>query len=153
MGRPASRLILATLALLVASGSPAWAGGEGLDRTEVRRGFTLVGPKASDAPALRQEGQARAPSASFGLGSALAAWVNAAAALDYDLKTPSGDGGDEEAIGQDCYDERTAFTHLEARRSAFGLEPSEIVAAAGAGDPAIASAWTARQAGPPARCR
>ena len=152
MGRPASRLILATLALLAASGS-AWAAGEGLDRTEVRRGFTLVGPKASDAPALRQEGQAHTPSASFALGAALSAWINAAAALDYDLKTPTGDGGDEEAIGQDCYDERTAFTHLEARRGAFGLRPPEVAAAAGAGDPAVASAWTARQAGPPARCR
>lgn len=137
--------LLALLTLAHAGPDP------GPDPAEVRRGFTAVGPRASDEPALRLERQTHEPSAGFMLGSALGAWISAAAILDYDLKTPSGDGGDEEAIGQDCYDERVAFTHLEARRTALALTPPEVIAAAGAA--AALPAWTLRQAGPPARCR
>jgi hypothetical protein len=125
-----------------------------VDPVEVRRGVALVGPRASEEPALRLERQTHQPTASFMLGAALGAWINAADTLDFDLKTPSGDGGDEEAIGVDCYDERVAFTHLEARSQALGLGPSQVTASAGVADPVVLPAWTARQrAGAPARCR
>ena len=145
------------LALLITvqatAGAVAHAGETAADPAEVRRGFSAVGPAASDEPAHRLERQRREPSAGYGLGAALGAWISAAAALDYDLKTPSGDGGDAEAIEQDCYDERTAFAHLEARRQALALTPPQVAAAAGIADPTVLPAWTHRQAGPPPRCR
>jgi hypothetical protein len=144
-----------TLILLIAAQALLQAASTRVDLADVRRGFGLVGAGASDEPALRRERQAQAPSESFRLGAALGAWINAAAALDYDLKTPSGDGGDEEAIGIDCYDERKAFTHLETLRQAFGLAPTQVITAAGVIAPAgVAAAWTSRQqAGAPPRCR
>jgi hypothetical protein len=136
----------------LASAAPPVAGG--VDPAEVRRGFILVGARASDEPALRLESQTHEPSMSFRVGAALGAWISAAAALDYDLKTPSGDGGDEEAIGVDCYDERVAFVHLETGLQALGLTPNMVTAAAGALDPAVSPAWIARRReGAPARCR
>ena len=146
-------LMIATHAVLQATSvtaAPAAIGN--VDAAEVRQGLLLVGARASDEPALRLERQTHEPSASLTLGAALGAWVNAAAILDYDLKTPTGDGGDDEAIGVDCYDERVAFTHLEARREAFGLPSSQVTAAAGV-DVAILPLWMNRQrAGSPARC-
>jgi hypothetical protein len=148
-------LLIAAQAVLQAKpASVARAAATSVDAAEVRRGFVLVGSRASDEPALRLERQTHEPSASLMLGAALGAWINAAAALDYDLKTPSGDGGDEEAIGVDCYDERVAFAHLEARRQTLGMAPSQITVAAGVIDPGVLPSWTARQqAGPPVRCR
>jgi len=142
-----------TLILLIAAKAILSAGAPGVDPAEVRRGFALVGPRTSDEPALRLERQTRDPSPSFQLGAALGAWISAAAALDYDLKTPSGDGGDEEAIGIDCYDERVAFSHLEARRQTLGMAPSQAIAAAGV-EPGVLPAWIGRQqTGAPMRCR
>ncbi len=146
-------LIAAQAVLLAPPVSIAQTAAPRVDTAEVRRGFTLVGPKASDEPALRLERQTREPSPSFALGAALGAWISATAILDYDLKTPSGDGGDDEAIGVDCYDERIAFTHLQARHQALGLTASEVVAATGVVDPKILTSWMARQrAGSPLRC-
>jgi hypothetical protein len=145
--------LFAALILLIAAQMLLQAAATGVDPAEVRRGVALVGARTSDEPALRLERQTHEPSPSFSLGAALGAWIGAAAALDYDLKTPSGDGGDEEAIGVDCYDERTVFTHLEARRQALGLTPSQATAAA-AVEPGVAPAWASRQqAGAPVRCR
>ncbi|WP_158914527.1 hypothetical protein [Caulobacter sp. S45] len=147
-------LIAAQAFLQAAPASTARAAGTSVDPADVRRGFTMVGSRASDEPALRLERQTREPSTSFMLGAALGAWISAASTLDYDLKTPSGDGGDEEAIGVDCYDERAAFTHLEAHRQALGLAPSQVTAAAGVADPKLLAALTARdRAGAPPRCR
>ncbi len=152
MARLASLLAL-VIAAQAAAGPLARAGEIGADPIEVRRGLAAVGPSASDEPALRLERRTREPSAGFVLGAALGAWISAAAALDYDLKTPSGDGGDAEAIEQDCYDERTAFAHLEARWQALGITPRQAAAAAGVAVPALLPAWTLRQAGPSQRCR
>ena len=152
-----STLILLIAALAVLQGAPVCAArpaAAGVDPAEVRRGFVAVASRTSDEPALRLERQTREPSASFMLGAALDAWINAAAILGYDLKTPSGDGGDEEAIGVDCYDERVAFTHLEAHRVALGFAPSQVTAAAGVADPMVLAALAARErAGAPPRCR
>ena len=152
-----STLILMIAAQAVLQGAPvsaARAAAASVDPAEVRRGFALVGSRTSDEPAIRLERQAHEPSASFMVGAALGAWINAAAILDYDLKTPSGDGGDEEAIGVDCYDERVAFTDLEGRRQALDLAPSQVTAAAGVSDPMVLVALTGRQrAGSPPRCR
>jgi hypothetical protein len=142
-----------TLILLIAAQAVLQGASPSLDPADVRRGFALVGARTSDEPALRLERQTHAPSPSFSLGAALGAWISAAGALDYDLKTPSGDGGDEEAIGVDCYDERVAFTHLEASRQALGLTPSQATAIAGVAEPGVGQAWTARRAGAPVRCR
>jgi len=148
MARPLTLILLIAAQALLQAASPA------VDPAEVRRGVALVGVQTSDEPALRLERQTHEPSESFRLGAALGAWISAAGALDYDLKTPSGDGGDEEAIGVDCYDERVAFTHLEASRQALALTPSQATAAAGIAVPAVATTWTARQqAGAPRRCR
>ena len=147
-------LITAQAVLQGAPVSAARAAEASFDPAEVRRGLALVGSRTSDEPALRLERQTHEPSAGFELGAALAAWINAAAILDYDLKTPTGDGGDEEAIGVDCYDERVAFTDFEARRRALGFAPSRATEAAGVAEPTVASALTARQrAGAPPRCR
>ena len=122
-------------------------------QSEVRRGIAMVGPRTSDEPALRRERLMRAPSAAFMLGSALGAWNSAAATLDFDLKTPSGDGDDSAAIAADCYDETTAFDHLESRRQSLGLTPRQIVDGAGLAGSDVLGSWQARQSGAPPRCR
>ncbi len=122
-----------------------------VDQAEIRRAVAVVGATTSEEPAVRQERRAREPSASYMLGAALGAWIAAAAQLDYDLKTPSGDGDDSEAIGIDCFDERTAFDHLQSRSQALGLSPKEVVDTAGLGAPVLA-AWRVRLAGPAQRC-
>ncbi len=152
------RLRLAAAAALLGAGLTAWglaaAAGIGPDpRAELRRGLAAAGDAASDEPALRRERQTREPSPAFALGAALGAWTNARAALDYDLHNPSGDGDDSAAIAIDCFDERTAFAHLEARRRALDLTPPAVLAAAGPSGVAAESAWRGRQAGPPPGCR
>jgi hypothetical protein len=102
---------------------------------------------------VRKESLTHEPSPAYMLGAALGAWIGAAAQLDYDLKTPSGDGDDSEAIGIDCFDERIAFDHLETRSRALGLAPPDVVEAAGlAGGPVLGD-WRNREAGPAKRCR
>jgi hypothetical protein len=118
---------------------------------EIRRGLATAGHSASIEPAMRTERSSREPSAGFTLGAALGAWINAAAVLDYDLKTPSGDGDDSAAIAEDCFDERTAFGHLERGRERLSLEPDEVLGAAD-GSGAV-EAWRRRQAGPLPACR
>ena len=145
----------ALLALAVLAFS-AGAGAADLDapmRAELRRGMAAAAHWASDAPALRLERQTREPSAAFSLGAALAAWINAAAQLDYDLKTPSGDGDDSEAIHLDCVDEALALDHLEAGRKALGVTPAEVLGAAAAFGPDILDAWRVRQSAVPKGCR
>ena len=122
-------------------------------RAELRRGVAAAGHWASDEPAMREERKTREPSAGFSLGAALAAWTNAAAQLDYDLKTPSGDGDDSEAIHLDCVDEALTLDHLESRRQALGLTPDQVIAAAGGFTPEVLAAWRVRQAAPPKGCR
>lgn len=95
------------------------------------------------------------------LGAALGAWTAARAQLDFDLNNPtaagpphvSQTGSDDEALGQDCADDRIAFGHLQARSSALGLEPAQVLAAAAVAGPAALAAWRARAAGPAAVCR
>ena len=120
---------------------------------ELRRGVAAAGHWASDEPAMRLERKSRDPSPGFSLGAALAAWTNAAAQLDYDLKTPSGDGDDSEAIHLDCVDEAVALDHLESRRQALGLTPAEVLQAAGGFGPDLLGAWRQRQSAPPKGCR
>jgi len=135
---------LALAGILVLGAGAAWA----LDPSDAQKGFAAVGPSTSDAAALRAAGT---PSPAYRAGAALAAWRNASASLDYDVKNPSGDGVDG-AISVDCFDEKGAFADLEASRKALGLTPAEISAQAGVTD-ASAAAWLARQAGPPSACR
>lgn len=122
-------------------------------QAELRRGFAAAGPKTSEEPALRAERASREPSAAFMLGAALGAWINAAEALDYDLKNPSGDGDDSAAIAADCYDETTAFAHLESRRQAMEARPAQVLEAAGVVADSISASWRARQSAQPAACR
>ena len=122
-------------------------------QSELRRGVAAAGHWASDEPAMRLERRNREPTPGFGLGAALAAWTNAAAQLDYDLKTPSGDGDDSEAIHLDCVDEAVALDHLESRRMALGLTPAEVLEAAGGFFADLLGAWRDRQSGPPKGCR
>jgi len=137
------------VALNQASAAPLDASGV----ADLNRAVAMVGPTTSDAPALRAESQTREPSLAFRMGAALGAWRSAAAQLDYDLKTPSGDGDDSGAIAIDCFDERGAFNHLEAARVALGLTPATVVSLAGMSKDDVASAWRSRQGGPPNRCR
>ncbi len=113
----------------------------------------MVGATASEEPAVREERAARVPSDAFMLGAALGAWINAAAGLRYDLETPSGDGDDSEAIAIDCYDERVAFEHLEARSLSLAVGPADVVADAGVTSPGVTEAWIKRKSGPAQRCR
>jgi len=119
------------------------------DTSDAQKGFAAVGVSTSDAAALRE---AASPSPAYRAGAALAAWRNATASLDYDVKNPSGDGVDG-AVSLDCFDEKAAFADLDASRKALGLTPTEISAGAGVTDASVAKAWLTRQAGPPSACR
>jgi hypothetical protein len=128
---------------------------------DLRRAFLMVGPSGSEEPALRQERQAREPTAGFMTGAALAAWLNAAAQLDFDLKNPAGagpphvgqTGGDPEALVQDCSEEKTAFGHLEARARMLGFTAEQVIFAAGAPQTAALPAWIARKSQTVGACR
>jgi hypothetical protein len=147
-------LIAAQMLLQGALAAPARAAEAGVDAAEVHRGLAAVGSRASDEPALRLERQTHEPSASFRLGAALGAWISATAILTYDLNTPSGDGGDDEAISVDCYDERSAFAHLEASRQVLGLTALQATAAAGVSDAMVSPTLMNRErAGAASRCR
>ncbi len=122
-------------------------------KSELKRGLAMVGTRTSDEPALRLERQSHDPSPAFSLGSALGAWSNAWASLDYDLKNPSGDGNDSGTIASDCYDEKTAFIHLEARARASGLTPRQVVDGAGLSAAGVLAEWTTRPSDGPPRCR
>jgi hypothetical protein len=146
--------VIALAAMAAAAAPSAVAAGlRAGEQADLRRAIAVVGASTSEQPALRQEKLTREPSPAYMLGAALGAWIGAAAQLDFDLKTPSGDGDDSEAIGIDCFDERTAFDHLEARSQALGLAPRDVVEAAGLGGGPVLSAWREREAGPAKRCR
>jgi len=150
--RPA--LVLTILAVLLVGRSPVAAAElTGDAQADLRRAIAMVGAKTSDQPALREEGKTRPPSAAFALGAALGAWRGASALLAYDLVHPSGDGDDSEAIAADCFDEKTAFTHLESHAQALGLPPEQVVNAAGLADAGLLASWKTRRSGPPPRCR
>jgi hypothetical protein len=124
------------------------------DAQDLRRAVEMVGASASEEPAVRRERETREPSAGFMLGAALAAWTNAAAILRYDLETPSGDGDDSEAIAIDCFDERTAFDHLEARVRTAALTAPYLIDVAHLSGVGRDAAWLARRrSGQPERCR
>jgi hypothetical protein len=156
-----SPLILA-LVVLPALGAPAARAAEpaAAAQADLRRAFAMVGASGSEEPALRQEGRAREPTPGFMVGAALAAWLNAAAQLDFDLRNPAGagpphvsqSGGDPDAMVQDCFDEKLAFDHLEARSRSLGLTPDQVAAAAGAPQGAPA-AWRARRSQTVGACR
>ncbi len=131
----------------------AAAGARADTAADIRQGLTAVGASASDQAALRAAMAAGEPSPGFRLGAALAAWRNAAAALDFDLHNPSGDGDDREAIGIDCFDEAAAFTHLEAARMGLGMTAEAALSAAGVTEGRVLAAWRARQAARPTGCR
>jgi hypothetical protein len=159
--RPSS-LILA-LAVLSVLGAPVARAAELSPgaQADLRRALAMVGPSASEEPALRQERQAREPSPGFMAGAALGAWINAAAQLDFDLKNPAGvgpphvsqQGDDPDAILQDCSDEKIAFAHLEERRQALGVTAQQVIAVAGARQGGALSAWRTRRSGAAAACR
>ncbi len=136
-------LVLAAFLVLGAGAASA------ADPTDAQKGFAAVGASTSDSAALRE---APAPSPAYRAGAALAAWRNASASLDYDVKNPSGDGVGG-AVSVDCFDEKAAFADLDASPKALGLTPAEITAQAGVKDASVAQAWVARQAGPPSACR
>jgi hypothetical protein len=157
-----SPLILA-LVVLPALSPPAGRAAElaPAAQADLRRAFSMVGASGSEEPALRQERRAHEPSMGFMVGAALAAWVNAAAQLDFDLKNPadagpphvSQSGGDPDAMVQDCFDEKLAFDHLEARSRSLGLTPDQVVVAAGALQSGAPAAWRARRSELVGACR
>jgi hypothetical protein len=151
------RRILPAIAALILWGSTAPPGLAAplapADSAEMRRGLAMVDASTSEEAALREARRAGEPSAPFMIGTALGAWVNAARQLDYDLKTPSGDGDDSGAIAIDCFDERTAFDRLEARRKALHLTPTDVLASAAIGDVTVSDIWGSRLNGPSPRCR
>ena len=122
--------------------------------------MSAVGFSASEQPAVRAERARGEPSSAFMLGTALGAWINAAAQLDFDLKNPasagpphvSQTGGDPEALVRDCDDEKTAFDRLESRRRSLGLEPQQVLSAASLAQE-ILRAWQSRQGGLSSGCR
>lgn len=165
MGRLRRRLSspLTAGALLVALGSPAVAAGlDAAGQADLRRAFAAASLSTSEEPAVRAERREREPSPGFMLGAALGAWTAAAAQLDFDIRNPtaagpphasqSGDNG--EAIAQDCVEENTAFSRLDARAAALGPDPKSVLDLAGAPEPErTRSAWLKRRGGPVPGCR
>jgi hypothetical protein len=136
--------LLGAAAACAAEAAPA-------DQTELRRGFTAVGSRVSDEPALRLERQTHEPSPSFMVGSSFAAWSNASAGLAYDATHPSGDGDDSGLIDEDCFDEKIAFGHLQDRSAGLGLQAADVIAQAGV-QAGILASWASRQTAHPKWC-
>jgi hypothetical protein len=153
----------AVLILAWLHGPPSLAAGlDGPGQSDLRRAFLAAGQSASEEPAVRAERRQREPSAGFMLGAALGAWIAAGAQLDFDLKTPnaagpphaSQSGDNDEAIEQDCAEEKTAFARLDARAAGLDLDPKSVLRLAAVPAPAdILPKWLARRAGPAAACR
>jgi hypothetical protein len=141
------------MAQLALGGTACGAEIGGALQAELRRGFVAAGTRTSDEPALRLERQSREPSQGFRLGAALGAWINAAETLDYDLKTPSGDGDDTETIHLDCYDEKLTLERLETARRSLDLAPEAALKGAGVANAGVLAAWRSRQAAAPSACR
>ena len=130
-------------------------------RADLVRAMAMVGPSTSEAAAVRTEQKAGEPSPAFLLGAALGAWTSARAQVAFDARSPeaagpphnSQSGDTDDYIRQDCAEEAAAFADLQSRSKALGLQPAQVLAAAGASDPALPPAWRARAAGPIAACR
>jgi hypothetical protein len=124
------------------------------------RGFGMVSLSTSEQPALREERRVREPSAGFLLGSALAAWINAAAQLDFDLKNPAGVGPPHVALGGEntdyiaveCREEQQAFVTLESRRQDLSLPLPQAASFLERSGAEYLTAWKDRQSGAPAGC-
>jgi hypothetical protein len=152
LGPPSLLLALAIPALAWAAPlSPA-------DRADLARGFAASALSSSEEPAVRAERALREPSAGFMLGTALGAWTAAREQLDFDLKNPQAAGAPHasqgpanlDAVDDDCREEGAAFDHLESRSRALSLEPSQVLGAAGADEPALRNAWRERRDHAPA---
>jgi len=160
-----ARLPPAAVALLLAwtPASPSAAAGlDGPGQSDLRRAFQAASLSTSEEPAVRAERGRGEPSAGFMLGAALGAWTSAAAQLAFDLRTPnaagpphaSQSGDNDEAIEQDCAEEKTAFARLDARAAGLDLDPKSVLQLAAVPAPAdVLSRWLARRAGPAAACR
>jgi hypothetical protein len=148
-------------ALPIATGPLCAAELDSYQRADLVRAMKAVGPSSSEAAAVRQEQKVGEPAPAFMLGAALGAWASARIQVEFDARAPeaagpphnSQSGDTEDYIRQDCAEEKTAFADLQSRSKALGLAPEQVLAAAGPGDPALLSAWRARQAGPIAICR
>jgi hypothetical protein len=159
------RLSPPALALIMASlqGSPSLAAGlDGPGQSDLRRAFLAASASSSEEPAVRAERLQREPSSGFMLGAALGAWTEARYQLDFDLKTPgaagpphvSQNGANDEAIEQDCADEKTAFQRLDSRTASLGLDAKSVLQMAAApGADAVLVRWLARRSGPDQGCR
>jgi hypothetical protein len=127
---------------------------------DLKRAVAMVGASSSEEPALRQERQNHTPSPAFQLGTALGAWINAAAQLDFDLKNPAAAGpphvsqgaANDDAIAEDCAEEAAAFDHLSARSMEQALAPGAVLAAAGVANAGVLAGWRARMVRPPRGC-
>ena len=158
-----SALVVALAASPFALASIAGAAELAADaKADIARAYAAASSSSSEEPAVRAERARREPSFGFMLGAALGAWSTAHAQLDFDLKNPmaagpphmSQTGDNDDALAQDCAEEKTAFAHLDARAAALGLTPADTLAASGATDAApLAAAWQARKAGPAQACR
>jgi hypothetical protein len=160
-----ARLPPAAAALLLAwlNGSPSLSAGlDGPGRSDLRRAFLVASMSTSEEPAVRAERRLREPSAGFMLGAALGAWTAAAAQLDFDLRAPnaagsphaSQSGDNDDALQQDCAEEKTAFTRLDARAAGLDLDPKSVLRLAAVSIAAeILPRWLARRAGPADACR
>ena len=155
MARP-SLLLSAALAALALPARAATL--SAINIADLKRAFAAAALSTREEPAVRAERAHREPSAGFMIGAALGAWIAARDQLGYDLKNPQAAGPphasqgptDLDAIGQDCSDEQLAFTRLETRSHALGLEPAEVLKAAAVPDPALPDAWRMRRDHAPA---
>ena len=156
---PAATVLVMTLL----HGSPSLSASlDGPGQSDLRRAFLVGSMSTSEEPAVRAERLQREPSAGFMLGAALGAWSSARCQLDFDLSSPnaagpphvSQSGDNDDAIAQDCAEEKTAFARLDARAAGLGLKPEAVLqlAAAPAAGPLLGK-WLARKAGPDAACR
>ena len=130
-------------------------------KAEMARARAQVGFLGADAAALREEAARGAePSPAFRLGAALAAWLNAADQLDFDIANPMAVGpahanlaGPEDFFASDCRDEAAAFEHLTAAALALDASPQDVAAAANLPAAGLTARWTARIPGQTKACR
>lgn len=149
--------------IICLNGSSSFAAGlDGPGQTDLRRAFLIASTSTSEEPAVRNERRIHEPSAGFMLGAALGAWTSARGQLDFDLNNPaaagpphmSQTGDNDDALRQDCTDEKTAFERLEARASGLGLDAQTILTLSGAPNAdQLQARWQARRAGPDRACR
>lgn len=120
------------------------------------RGRAAVGMLGTDAPALRDEA---VPSPAFRLGAALAAWLNAADQVAFDIENPMAVGpahahldGPDDFFADDCRDERVAFEHLTEAARALQASPPEVAVAANLPS-TVSGRWSGRIGGQTSACR